>query len=264
MSCTRGCQGVSLCDAVTCCLQFQQGCGTDCNGIADGYSRIQINAAGELEICSNVGGVCTCESGTGIQCCSTITNNHDGTWVHDDGQGNTTTLDVCELLRESNCTWQDAQNQWIGLVVGPATIPAGTAWTVFQGPDCQTINNPSDEDLYATVEFSAVQAELQNNAAIRENIELLREYSTDGGGTWIAAGGASGHNNIWLEPTGTPGDNKTVTFANHVEQVIIPPGGSQTFCIRTSYQSLVTGVTNMFFDIDSQRITSHSIAIPFA
>lgn len=141
MACTRGCIGIGICESSICCIQFQQDCGTDCVGIAVGFSRLQINAAGVLEICSNVGGVCSCVSpavgsdslvdngdGTalhtdldgnpitldicqmitdgacpGVGNTSTIVDNNNGTFTHNDGDGNATVLDVCDMLQDGTC-----------------------------------------------------------------------------------------------------------------------------------------------------------------
>lgn len=79
MPCRRGqCAGIPLCSAGVECVGFEIDAGQGCTGLAIGQSRIQINAAGEIEICSNVGGVCTCET-VCVECLTQILATNDCT-----------------------------------------------------------------------------------------------------------------------------------------------------------------------------------------
>lgn len=67
MACNRGCTGVNINNATNICgLQIQQDCSPGCTGLASGQSRLLIDINGDLVVCSNVGGVCTCNSVAGF------------------------------------------------------------------------------------------------------------------------------------------------------------------------------------------------------
>ena len=102
MACRRGNCRTPLCSALLDCIQLTQDDGRGCDELADGYSRLQINAAGNLEVCSNVGGVCDCEEltegGT-----DTLVNNGDGTFTHTSVDGVITVIDICTLIGDGGC-----------------------------------------------------------------------------------------------------------------------------------------------------------------
>ncbi len=108
MACRRGnCTGTPLCSALgICCLQLQQDCGEGCNGLAVGYSRLQINAAGNLEVCSNVAGVCACEEldAAAIGGIDTLVDNGNGTFTHTSVNGTPVVIDICTLVGQGGCT----------------------------------------------------------------------------------------------------------------------------------------------------------------
>ena len=79
-------------------LRSCAGCGS-CTNLSDGFSRIEILANGNLQVCSNVGGNCNCTEFAGNNI-SVLTDNTaiDGTFDHDDGNGNVITVDICAAL----------------------------------------------------------------------------------------------------------------------------------------------------------------------
>lgn len=103
MACIRQCSSkISLCESELCCIQFLQDCGTGCDGLAVGYSRLQISAEGVLQVCSNVNGNCICADVT-TGGSDSLVDNGNGTITHVDTDGNIVTIDVCDLLLNSSC-----------------------------------------------------------------------------------------------------------------------------------------------------------------
>lgn len=106
MACMRQCSPASanLCEAEITCLQLIQDGGTDCLGLAEGFSRLQINSLGQLEVCSNVPGEgCTCSVAGGPGNSDSVVNNGDGSFTHTALDGTPVVIDVCDLLADSGC-----------------------------------------------------------------------------------------------------------------------------------------------------------------
>lgn len=107
MPCLRGCGGLNISTGLSLCeVQILQDCGSACQDIPIGYSRLSITALGQLQICSNIGGTCTCQvfsGGVGGGGTDSLVNNGDGTFTHTAVDGSISTIDVCALIDNGGC-----------------------------------------------------------------------------------------------------------------------------------------------------------------
>jgi hypothetical protein len=153
MAC-KGCSGVSICDAAIDCLGFENNIGQGCTGLTDGFSRVQITATGEIEICRNIGGVCTCATLSSIA--DILVDNGDGTFTHTSTAGVAVTIDICANL--VHCTVEQLGNVTAGAIAGQILVSDGTDWNpqnfandtfVFNGTD--TITHTSTAGVVTAV-----------------------------------------------------------------------------------------------------------------
>lgn len=248
MTCTRGCQGVSIESALFCQFKFTQGCGGGCDGLTDGQSRIQFNATGELEVYSNVGGICTAVSIGGTD---TLVDNNDGTATHTALDGTVVTLDICKMLCDAPCISADdcngvecrvdglyvnndiqALNAQASLPIeGPVgtTLPPSVATAVQIGTTVSlTVANPSicnPMTFYRT--FGATSITFRDTCgAAPSRIFYMGEWSNNGGATWIFTTQLSGEAVINL------GDTVTLPIGSFVSSFTQAVGGSNQLDVR--------------------------------
>ncbi len=194
MPCSRGdCIGVPICNATDiCCIAFQQDCGEGCDGLATGFSRVQITANGEIEICSNVGGVCGCTV-IGASLEDTFVDNGDGTVTHTSNQGTPSTVDICNDILPF-CTVENMGNVAAGATDGQVLVwdNATQMWTpasaVLPTQEDTWVNNNNGTITHTGNEGTVSTIDICNNVLPFCNVENMGN---------VAPGAVDGDIFIW-------------------------------------------------------------------